>query len=252
LRERSDDRLRVQTDTSVGGRGQLVELIAAGLSIVLINLVLSGDNAVVIGMAAHRLPQHQRRMAIIVGSGAAIVLRVILTAVATILLQLPWIRLVGGALLLWIGYKLLEEEEEQHEGSGKSGGFYEAISTIIVADFVMSVDNILGVAAAARGDLALLIFGLVFSMIVVMVGGTLIASMIDRFWWLAYVGSAVIAWTGAEMMFEDSVVVGLIGEPGTLTYVLVAAITLAVLGAAHYMHRYRPTQRRLGSQASGD
>jgi YjbE family integral membrane protein len=229
-----------------------VELIAAGVSIVLINLVLSGDNAVVIGMAAHRLPQHQRRMAIVLGSGAAIVLRVILTAVATLLLQLPWIRLVGGALLLWIAFKLLEEEEEQHEGTGKAEGFYEAISTIIVADFVMSVDNILGVAAAAHGDLALLIFGLAFSMVVVMVGGSLIASMIDRFWWLAYVGSAVIAWTGAEMMFEDSVVTALVGEPTTVTYVCVAAITLAVLGTAHYVHRHRPMQRRLRQRASHD
>jgi YjbE family integral membrane protein len=229
-----------------------VELIAAGVSIVLINLVLSGDNAVVIGMAAHRLPQHQRRMAIVLGSGAAIVLRIILTAVATILLQLPWIRLIGGALLLWIGFKLLEEEEEQHEGQGRAGGFYEAISTIIVADFVMSVDNILGVAAAAHGDLALLIFGLAFSMIVVMVGGTLIASMIDRFWWLAYLGSAVIAWTGAEMLFEDSVVEALVGSPTTLTYACVVAITLAVLGLAHYVHRHRPMQRRLRQEASSD
>lgn len=229
-----------------------MELIAAGFSIVLINLVLSGDNAVVIGMAAHRLPAHQRRMAIVLGSGAAIVLRVILTAVATILLQLSWIRLIGGALLLWIAFKLLEEEEEQHGGTGKAEGFYEAISTIIVADFVMSVDNILGVAAAAHGDLALLIFGLAFSMVVVMVGGSLIASMIDRFWWLAYVGSAVIAWTGAEMMFEDAVVVELLGEPSALTYVLVAAITLATLGLAHYVYRHRPMQRRLRPHAGSD
>ena len=211
----------------------------------LINLVLSGDNAVVIGMAAHRLPQQQRRMAIVLGSGAAIVLRIALTAVATILLQLPWIRLVGGALLLWIGFKLLEEEEDQHEGVGKAEGFYEAISTIIVADFVMSVDNILGVAAAAHGDLALLIFGLAFSMVVVMIGGSLIASMIDRFWWLAYIGSAVIAWTGAEMMFEDSAVQGVLGEPGITTYGLVALITATVLTAAHYVHRYRPARRAL-------
>ena len=240
--------------SGIGGwKGNVpVELIAAGVSIVLINLVLSGDNAVVIGMAAHRLPRHQRRMAIVLGSGAAIVLRVILTAVATILLQLAWIRLVGGALLLWIGYKLLEEEEEVHEGAGRAEGFYEAISTIIVADFVMSVDNILGVAAAAHGDLALLIFGLAFSMVVVMVGGSLIASMLDRFWWLAYLGSAVIAWTGAEMMFEDSVVEDVLGEPGTTTMILVAVITMAVLGAAHYFHRHRPMQRRLGHQASRD
>ncbi|MFN8636769.1 MAG: TerC family protein [Chloroflexota bacterium] len=224
----------------------------AGLSIILINLVLSGDNAVVIGMAAHRLPQRQRRMAIFLGSAAAILLRVVLTAVATLLLQLSWIRLIGGAMLLWIAFKLLEEEEEVHEGTGRAEGFYEAISTIIVADFVMSVDNILGVAAAAHGDLALLIFGLAFSMVVVMIGGSLIASMIDRFWWLAYLGSAVIAWTGAEMMFEDSIVEGLVGEPTLATYVLIAAMMLSVLGVAHYFHRHRPKMRRLSQQPTSD
>jgi YjbE family integral membrane protein len=229
-----------------------VELIAAGLSIVLINLVLSGDNAVVIGMAAHRLPARQRRTAIVLGSGAAIVLRIILTAAATILLQLPWIRLVGGSLLLWIAFKLLEEEEEQHGGVGKAEGFYEAISTIIVADFVMSVDNILGVAAAAHGDLALLIFGLAFSMVVVMVGGSLIASMIDRFWWLAYVGSAVIIWTGADMIFEDAAVESVLGHATQATDALEALITAVILLAAHYVHRHRPMQRRLRPQPGGD
>ena len=174
------------------------QLFSAGLSIILIDLVLSGDNAVVIGMAAHRLPPRQRKMAIIFGAGAAIVLRIALTAVATLLLLLPWVRLVGGALLLWIGFKLLKEEEEQHEGTGGSERLFEAISTIIVADVVMSVDNILGVAAAAHGDIGLLIFGLVLSMIIMLAGGSLIATMIDKFWWLVYLGSAVIIWTGVR------------------------------------------------------
>jgi len=230
-----------------------VEVLGAALSIILINLVLSGDNAVVIGMAAHRLPPRQRRAAILFGSGAAIVLRVGLTAVATFLLKLAWIRLVGGAMLLWIGFKLLEKEEEVHEGEAKADGFFSAISTIVVADFVMSVDNILGVAAAAHGDFLLLIFGLAFSMVVVVVGGSLIASVLDRFWWLAYVGSAVIAWTGAEMMFEDSMVEEYLGEPVMTTYILVAIITMATLAAAHYFHRHRPKMRRLHRQgAQGD
>jgi YjbE family integral membrane protein len=225
-----------------------LDLITAALSIILIDLVLSGDNAVVIGMAAHRLPARQRRLAIIFGAGAAIVLRVALTAVATLLLQLPWVRLVGGVLLLWIGFKLLKEEEEAHEGTGGSERLFEAISTIIVADVVMSVDNILGVAAAARGDIGLLIFGLVLSMIIMLAGGSLIASMIDKFWWLVYLGSAVIAWTGAEMMFADPAVVHLVGEDNSIDLVLTVAITLAVLLGAHYVHRHRPMQRRLSEQ----
>ena len=229
-----------------------MEALAAAIGIILINLVLSGDNAVVIGMAAHRLPHRQRRAAILFGSGAAIVLRVGLTAVATVLLRLAWIRLVGGAMLLWIGFKLLEQEEEVHEGESAADGLFSAISTIVVADFVMSIDNILGVAAAAHGDFALLIFGLAFSMVVVVVGGSLIASVLDRFWWLAYIGSAVIAWTGAEMIFEDSVVEEYLGEPVTTTYILVAVITIAILAAAHYYHRRRPKMRRLSQQVSND
>src|SRR4051812_8860891 len=222
-----------------------LELLSAGLVIILIDLVLSGDNAVVIGMAAHRLPPRQRRFAILFGAGAAVVLRIALTAIATLLLQLPWIRLIGGGLLLWIGFRLLKEEEELHEGAAGSERFLTAISTIIVADVVMSVDNILGVAAAANGDLGLLIFGLVLSMAIMMAGGTLIASMIDRFWWLAYVGSAVIIWTGADMMFEDAVVESVLGHATRLTDAIEALITAAILLAAHYVHRRLPMQRRL-------
>ena len=226
------------------------QLFSAGLSIILIDLVLSGDNAVVIGMAAHRLPARQRKWAIIFGAGAAIVLRIALTAVATLLLLLPWVRLVGGALLLWIGYKLLKEEEEAHEGTGGSERLIEAVTTIIVADVVMSVDNILGVAAAARGDIGLLIFGLILSMIIMLAGGSLIAQMIDRFWWLVYLGSAVIAWTGAEMMFADPFIAHQVGEHNPLVLVASAAITIGIICLAHYVHRHRPAQRRLGQQPS--
>jgi YjbE family integral membrane protein len=236
----------------VGGDALVqVDFLTAALSIILIDLVLSGDNAVVIGMAAHRLPPHQRRWAILGGAGAAIVLRIGLPAVATLLLQLPWVRLIGGALLLWIGFKLLKEEEEVHEGTTGSENFFEAISTIIIADVVMSVDNILGVAAAAHGDVGLLIFGLILSMVIMMVGGNLIASMIDRFWWLAYLGSAVITWTGAEMMFADPFVEQQIGH-GPMIYVASAIIMVAALAGAHYFHRHRPLQRRLREQPTGE
>jgi YjbE family integral membrane protein len=228
-----------------------LNLLTAGLSIILIDLVLSGDNAVVIGMAAHRLPARQRKMAILFGAGAAIVLRIGLTAVATYLLQLPWIRLVGGALLLWIGFKLLKEEEEVHEGAGGAEGFFEAISTIVIADVVMSVDNILGVAAAAHGDFVLLIFGLILSMIIMLAGGNLIAGMIDRFWWLVYVGSAVIVWTGSEMMFADPFITQMFGDHHPITMVYAGIITIVLMAAAHYFHRHLPRQRRLSGQSSG-
>ena len=229
-----------------------LQLLSAGLSIILIDLVLSGDNAVVIGMAAHRLPARQRRWAIIFGSGAAIALRIGLTVIASFLLRLPWIQLIGGALLLWIGFKLLKEEEEVHEGTGGSEHLLEAISTIIVADVVMSVDNILGVAAAAGENIELLIFGLVLSMIIMLAGGSLIATMIDKFWWLVYLGSAVIIWTGAEMMFEDRFVVQQIGDHHPAALPIIITITVGLMIAAHYVHRHRPKMRRLSQQAPSD
>jgi YjbE family integral membrane protein len=187
-------------------------------------------------------------MAIVFGAGAAIVLRIALTAVATLLLLLPWVRLVGGALLLWIGFKLLKEEEEQHEGTGGSERLFEAISTIIVADVVMSVDNILGVAAAARGDVALLVFGLVLSMIIMLAGGSLIATMIDKFWWLVYLGSAVIVWTGSEMMFGDRFVEEQLHPDHSIVVAASAVITVVLMVAAHYFHRHRPKMRRIRQQ----
>jgi YjbE family integral membrane protein len=222
-----------------------LQFYGAALAIILIDLVLSGDNAVVIGMAAHRLPPRQRKFAIVFGAGAAIVLRIILTIFATWLLTFPWLQFIGGVLLFWIGFKLLKEEEEAHEGTGGSEGLFEAMMTIVVADVVMSVDNILGVAGAAAGDFGLLIFGLALSMVIMLVGGSLIARMIDKFWWLVYVGSGVIVWTGAHLVFKDPFTHQYFGDHNPWEIVISAAITLLVLGAAHYFHRHRPKVRRL-------
>ncbi|HLQ77261.1 MAG TPA: TerC family protein, partial [Terriglobia bacterium] len=176
-----------------------MDFLSQILRIVIIDLVLSGDNAVVIGMAAHRLPPAQRRKAILFGGGAAIVLRITLTAVAAFLLTLKGLQLAGGVLLLWIGFKLLKQEEESHEGVKVAGSMKEAVITILIADFVMSLDNVLGVAGASHGSAELLIFGLVLSMGILMFMGNLVANLINRMWWLAYAGSAVIAWTGGRM-----------------------------------------------------
>ena len=224
-----------------------LQFYGAALAIILIDLVLSGDNAVVIGMAAHRLPPRQRKFAIVFGAGAAIVLRIILTIFATWLLTFPWLQLIGGVLLFWIGFKLLKEEEEQHEGTGGSERLWEAMSTIVVADVVMSVDNILGVAGAAAGDYGLLIFGLALSMVIMLVGGSLIARMIDKFWWLVYVGSAVIIWTGAHLFFKDPFIQQFHLDH-TLELAISALVTLVLMGAAHYFHRHRPKMRRLSQQ----
>jgi YjbE family integral membrane protein len=238
------------------------ELIGAILSIILIDLTLSGDNAVVIGMAAHRLPARQRKMAVMLGAGGAIVIRVALTAVAAMLLQIPYLKVAGGILLAWIAFRLLKQEEESAEGVGGSGSFREAIQTIIIADFIMSVDNILGVAAASKGNMGLLLFGLGLSMAIMMVAGSAVATMIDKFWWLVYVGCAVIAWISVEMVLTDRVAgvffsnLGLVTqhydehidsivlEPTVSGMIVMAIGTLIILLTAHYFHRHRPNKLR--------
>jgi YjbE family integral membrane protein len=216
------------------------EFLSGLLSIIVINLVLSGDNAVVIGMAAHQLEPRQRRLAIAFGGAAAIVLRIVLTAVAALLLQLPVVRLVGGVLLVWIAIHLLEEEEASAEGAKVASNLRDAIVTILVADLIMSTDNVLGVAAASQGSMALLIFGLVTSMAILMFLGGVVAELIDRFWWLAYVGAAVIAWTGATLALEDPFVEERVGEISSIVeYGIAALVTLGTLAFAHWFHRVR-------------
>lgn len=220
-----------------------MEWLSAFLAIVLINIVLSGDNAVVIGLAAHRLPPHQRRSAIVVGGIGAIVLRMILTAIATLLLLIPGLRQVGGALLLWIAFKLLKVEEESAEGVKQAVTFRAAIVTILVADLIMSLDNILGVAAAAKGNIPLLLVGLAMSMTIVMIGGGIIAGLMDRIPWLTYLGAAAIAWTGAEMALRGTDGLAILPLPDEALSGLIALITVATLGLAHYFHRHRPRVR---------
>src|SRR5205085_4789347 len=123
-----------------------------------------------------------------------------------LLLQISGLQLVGGVLLVWIAFKLLKEEEESKEGLKAASSMREAIITILVADLIMSLDNVLGVAGASNGDMTLLLFGLIFSMVILMWMGSMVANLINRFVWLSYLGAAVIAWTGALMIFEDPVV----------------------------------------------
>jgi YjbE family integral membrane protein len=214
------------------------------LQIILIDLVLSGDNAVVIGMAAQPLPRRQRQVAIAVGGATALVLRVALTAVAALLLDLPALKAIGGVLLLWIAYGLLKVEADDGGRARTASTLSGAIGTILLADFIMSLDNVLGVAAASNGDVLLLTFGLVVSMALVMLGGGLFAELIDRLWWLAYAGALVIAWTGVDMIQDE----GLFGPVGDLPLAARVAInglvSAAVVVLAHRAHRRQPATRQ--------
>ncbi len=177
--------------------------VAAGVvQIILFDLILSGDNAVVIGVVASRLQGRQRRMAILVGAGGAVVLRIALASVATLLLNVPVISLVGGLALFWIGWRLLKPEGD-HEVHEEAASFADAIRLIIVADVVMSLDNVLTVAGAAHGNVWLLVFGLALSIPLLFVGSGLIAFATDRLPIIIYLGSALIFRIAVVLIVDD-------------------------------------------------
>ncbi|OGF54575.1 MAG: hypothetical protein A2Z21_06755 [Candidatus Fraserbacteria bacterium RBG_16_55_9] len=209
-------------------------------SIVLIDLVLSGDNALVIGMAARDLPSRQRRWAILWGTVAAIVLRVSFTILAALLLfNFPGLRLGGGLLLIWIAVKLLAKPPSE-EQVGTGHGLWEAIRIIVVADAVMSLDNILAVAGASHGDLALLIFGLALSIPLLMGGAVLVAYLMNRLPWLNWLGGAVLAWVAGEMIVNDPLLRDRLENALlALHWVIPLLLTLVVVVASYIWVRRR-------------
>ena len=183
------------------------EWFLAIFNIVWIDIVLAGDNAVVIALAVRGLPPRQRMLGIILGAGAAVLLRVGLTFVATQLLTVKFVQLVGGILIIWIAFKLLRQNEGHHDG-GKDGasGLWEAVWMILVADITMSLDNVLAVAGAARGHFGLLLFGLALSIPLVVFASNIISKLMARYQIVVFLGAAILGKVGGEMMLTDSVV----------------------------------------------
>jgi len=173
--------------------------------IMMINIVLSGDNAVVIAMASRSLPPKQQKQAIFFGSFGAIALRIILTFFAVMLLGLPWLKLIGAVLLAWIGIQMLIPDDDKEEINAHAQ-LWSAVKTIIVADFIMSLDNVLGVAAAAKGNLVLLILGLALSIPLIIYGSTFILKLMNRVPAIITVGGGVLGWVAGEMAIADPVV----------------------------------------------
>lgn len=173
------------------------------LQIIWINILLSGDNAVVIALAARSLPEAQQRKAITIGSAAAIMMRIVLTLVAAKLLLLPWLKLIGALLLVYIGVSLLLPEGDDKAGKGAQGTLLTAIRTIMIADLVMSLDNVVAVAAAAMGDTTLLVLGLVISIPLVIFGSALLLKVIERFPIIVWVGAALLGFIAGELLVGD-------------------------------------------------
>jgi len=196
-------------------------------SIILANLVLSGDNAVVIALAARSLPAQQQTKAIFWGSAAAIVMRIVLTLIAVEILRWPYLKIVGAVLLLYIGVSLLRDDEGEENARAEVSGMMAAIRTILVADLVMSLDNVLAVAAAAKGDTVLLVLGLAISIPLIIFGSTLLLKVMVRFPIIITLGAALLGFLAGEMMFTDPAVTTRFGE---LSHTLVN--TAGAVGAA--------------------
>jgi YjbE family integral membrane protein len=211
---------------------RLWETLSAILSIAIIDLALSGDNAAVIGLAIKDLPAVRRRQAALIGTGAALLLRVIFTAIATILTRIPFINAIGGIILVWITWKLImpgKSDEEHVKGSDK---FWGAIFAIIVADMSMAFDNVMGVAGAAHGSILLVIFGLLLSIPILVFGSSWLATWMNRQPFIIYIGGAVLAHTSIAMIFHDKGLnlVNTLGELPTLIIPWLFALAVLVFG----------------------
>jgi YjbE family integral membrane protein len=216
-----------------------------------VNVILSGDNAVVIALAARSLKGRQQKQAIIWGSGAAIVLRIILTLFAVALLALPWLKLVGSALLLWIGVKLLLPEDEDPEITA-SDNLMSAIRTILIADLVMSLDNVIAVAAAAGGHVVLLVIGLAISIPLVIFGATLLLKLMERFPVIITIGAALIGFVAGEMAWEDGAIASFTGDyPASMKYVTATAGAVFVVALGKILARRIEAQGETGASAPG-
>ncbi|TNC99323.1 MAG: integral membrane protein TerC [Gallionellaceae bacterium] len=217
--------------------------------IIMIDLLLSGDNAVVIALACRNLPEAQRRKGIMYGVGGAIGLRIVLTFFAVSLLSLPYLKLVGAFLLIWIGIKLILPEDEGHsEGNIKAETqLLAAVKTIIIADFVMSLDNVLGVAAAAKGNVALLVFGLLISIPLIAWSSQLVLKLIDRFPFIIMGGGALLGFVAGEMLVTEALFKPLMDAQHLLHWIVPAVCAVLVLAIGKWL-----TLRKLRSAKAID
>lgn len=217
------------------------EFWSALAAIVVIDLVLAGDNAIVIALAARNLPRTLQRRAIVWGTVGAVAVRAALTSGVLLLLGLPGLTFAGGVLLAWIAYRLLTGEESAGHGVTPATGFWSAMRTIVVADAVMGLDNVLGVAGAAQGSVVLVVLGLAVSIPIVVWGSTLILKCIERLPALLYLGGAVLAWTAAQMITEEPFVRELLAGRTVSVAAIYATLVGGVLALAFLRNR-RPAR----------
>lgn len=211
-------------------------LIAIG-QIIWIDLLLSGDNAVVIALACRSLPENQRRLGILLGAGAAVGLRILFALVITELLAIPFLQALGGVLLFWIAVKLVTGEEEEDRNIKASDRLWGAVRTIAMADAVMSLDNVVAISAAAHGNVWLFVFGLLLSVPLIVFGSTLVMGLIARFPIFVWAGAALLGWIAGEMLARDTALLDLVGyhPTGMAHYAFAAAGALFVVALGYFL-----------------
>ena len=209
-------------------------------AIVVIDLMLAGDNAIVIALAARSLPAALQKRAIIWGTVGAIIVRAAMTLAVVWLLMVPGLRLLGGAALVWIAYKLLVPRQSEDGVHAKpADNFWAAMKTIVVADALMGLDNVLAVAGAARGSFILVVLGLLISIPIVVWGSTLILKWVDRFPALVYIGAGMLAWTAAQMMLHEPMLVPHLRDRAPLKAAVCMVVIAGVLGGGYLSSRRR-------------
>lgn len=214
--------------------------LSALLAIILIDLVLAGDNAIVIALAARSLPPQLQRKAIIWGTVGAIAVRAVMTMAVVWLLKVPGLMLVGGIGLIWIAYKLLVPTEESGEGHGPAATtFVGAMKTIVIADALMGIDNVLGVAGAAHGSFDLVVIGLLISVPIVVAGSTVVLKLVERFPVIIQIGSGVLAFTAGKMIVSEPLLDSVFDPYQALRIALYVALVVGVLGAGWWVGRRR-------------
>ena len=203
--------------------------VIAILKVIAIDLVLSGDNAIVIAMATRKLPHKQQNTAILFGTAGAIVLRIAFAAIIVVLLNIPFVHFFGGLLLVFIAFKVLVNEEEHKEVKAKNT-IMQAIGTIIAADVVMSLDNVVAVAGASGGNILILILGVIVSIPIMIFGSKMIVRFMEKYPWIAYIGAGILAWTAGDMMIGDPRVLAWFSiESGAISIAFTIIVTALVL-----------------------
>jgi YjbE family integral membrane protein len=228
------------------------QFFTAVMSIILIDLVLAGDNAVVIAMAVKNLPDRQRLWGIALGAGAAVVVRVIATFLVAQLLNIQFIKLVGGAVIIWIAVKLLSEGADEECQERECGSLWQAVWIIVVADMSMGIDNMLAVGAASHGNFFLLLFGLVLSIPFVVFMSNILAMLMNKYPIILWLGAGILGKVGGEMMITDPWVHGLLSPPKWVEYAVMVFFVLVVCGLSKLLLNRRKAAISIEQPAAAD